>query len=275
MFNMDKLFGGPIGPDQSGKFKISMLGLAMKDDSGSFVAYNREAGEMTDVMDMTFDGMDGAIFRLPVTEVEEGDLISHGKDLLYVEEVNGNRVSALNPFTSKVETVVPKGNLFGFKFFIKVVSLFDQMLGGFGEPDPKNPMKSVMPFMMMSMMSGNGGKDEYGRAKQSNGFESMLPMLMLPQLMGGKEEGAAFDIQSILPFMLMSGMNGGQGNGNNMMQMLMMTQLLGTQGEGGGLFGSLTTKKTKTKSSRRQSAQQPKETSTPAATETTTDTETK
>lgn len=252
MFNMDKLFGGPIGPDQSGKFKISMLGLAMKDDAGSFVAYNREAGEMTDVMDMTFDGMDGAIFRLPVTEVEEGDLISHGKDLLYVEEVNGNRVQALNPFTSKVETVVPKGNLFGFKFFIKVVSLFDQMIGGFGEPDPKNPMKAVMPFMMMSMIGGNNGNgnNKGGYDKPStNTFESMLPMLMLPQLMGGKE-GAAFDIQSILPFMLMSGMNGGQGNGNNIMQMLMMTQLLGNQGEG-GLFGNLTkTTKTTGKSSK-------------------------
>lgn len=273
MFNADKLFGGQIGPDQSGKFKISMMGLAMKDESGSFVAYNREQGEMTDVMDMTFDGMEGAIFRLPVVEVEEGDLISHGKDLLYVETVNGNRVTALNPFTSKLEVVVPKGNLFGFKFFIKVVSLFDQMMGGFGEPDPKNPMKSVAPFLMMSMMGGSKKEEGYGSRggqQQSNGFEAILPMLMLPQLMGNKEEGAGFDIQSILPLMMFSGMNGGQGNGNNMMQMFAMTQLLGNQGEG-GLFGSLT--KPKAKNTRGRGKQQNQE-SAVADTVTTTKTET-
>jgi hypothetical protein len=122
--NTRNLFDG-IGVDKSGLFKISMMGLAIRNNEGRYVVY--DGTQMIDVMDMVIDAQD-MIFRLPATEVKVGDLIISHREPLFVKAVNADRtLTVLNPLSDKVETVAPSKSILGFGFYTKVVSMIDKL----------------------------------------------------------------------------------------------------------------------------------------------------
>lgn len=191
--SMERMMGGAIGPDNTGRFKASMMGIAIKDNEGIYCIYNGE--QMIDVMDFILPGF-GGIFRMPTTKPEAGDLLLHQDEAVYVREVaEDNSIEVLNPLSNKIERLMPKGNLMGFKFFIKLVSMTDMMGFKMGlDSDSDNPFASMMPMMLMSSMMGGGGQDPFssmfgggarGGSESTNPLGGMMGMLMMSQLFGG------------------------------------------------------------------------------------------
>jgi hypothetical protein len=111
------------------------------------------------------------------------------------------------------------------------------MSGGLGgNKDSKGgfDLQSILPIMMMSGGGGLFGGNNSGNTAQKNGtaapkqddpMSNIMSTMLLLKIggMGGDSKGG-FDMQSILPFMMMNGGGGGFG-GNNLIQQMMMNQL--------------------------------------------------
>jgi hypothetical protein len=199
---------GEFGKDTSGNFKLSTMGLAIKDASGKFVCYNGKS--MVDVMGMVFNVKD-VIFKMPVASVGPKDLIiTSGSTPLYVEEVNDDgSLNCFNPQTSQRVTYVPPDNIMGMKLFTKVISLFDlsQGINPGGNPmmpllmglisDEGESISDTSLVLAMTQMAANGG--------QAAGAQSMLPLMFL-----GDHKGNSSDLVKAL--LLGQFLNGQQGN---------------------------------------------------------------
>jgi len=239
--NLEKIFGSAIGKDTTDMFKLSMMGIAIKGDNGSYRCYDPEQGSCIDVMEMVIDA-NNMIFRMPAQAVVAGDLIiSNGKPYYVISKV-GQNISVFNPIEEKIETIVPSRSMFGWNFFIKVVSMFNMM----GATPNTGSLQAMMPMIMMSMFSGGDmfgskpkpGSPGYGSSDKKNPMEAMMPMMMISQMMGGgmgnmfggtaPVDGAVDPMAAMMPMMMMSMFSGGDmGEGmESMMPMMMMSQMM-------------------------------------------------
>ena len=161
-FNFDF---GPCTPDQA---RMSMYGIAVKNTSGVYVAYNPKAKEIIDVDILNFDGS-RFMYKMPVAikDVAIGDVIIHNRKPMFVVEINeeGKTFTCVDPMAGEQKQIIPTTNLFGFNFITKIVSLFNT----FGEnaPSPDQPFGNMLPLMLM----GDNGK---------------IDPMMLMMMMGGK-----------------------------------------------------------------------------------------
>src|SRR5690606_3063886 len=76
-----------FGKLSSSRLALSMLGIAILQDDGSYVSYDPNTGELTDVGEFVFK-MDDAFFLVPATELKTGDLIKEGEHFCFVTKVN-------------------------------------------------------------------------------------------------------------------------------------------------------------------------------------------
>ncbi len=166
MGKMFKSFGADFNVDAGKMFAYSMAGLAYKNAGGSYVVYNKERGEIIDVMDMIFDFAD-MVFVMPSQEVVANDVIIQNGVGYHVTSVSAGVVNAINLDRGESVALIAKTNLMGMKFYAKVVSMGSMFGGG-------NPMQAMM---MMQMMGGDSGGD-------SNPMMQMMQMQMMGQMFG-------------------------------------------------------------------------------------------
>src|SRR5438094_5242892 len=88
--DFESLLGGvKLGKDTSGNFKVSLAGVAVRPAPGAkFVAL--EEDRLVEVDDVTLDGGDSYIYRIPTEKVEKGDLIVRSENpfsVIFVGEV--------------------------------------------------------------------------------------------------------------------------------------------------------------------------------------------
>ena len=163
MFNFD------FGPCDKNNVKMSMYGFAIKDVNGNWVSYDKKAGNIVDVSNLTFG--DGKYFyKMPVAikDVKPGDLIIHEKRPMFVEDVD-EKVGPIvvDVVSAERKNILPPVSPFGFNFITKIVSLMD--MGGMNtEASADNPFGNPMMFLLMG----------------DNGLDKLDPMMMLA-LMGG------------------------------------------------------------------------------------------
>jgi hypothetical protein len=187
IMNVKSMFGGAsTGKDVSRYFKLSFKGLAARaTPEGPFFAYDHDTKKLIDVTDLTFDGVENLIYRLPVQSVKRGDLIITGEapfGALFVQDVADGKPTGLN-LSSITETYTQPTNVFNIQFFVKVVSLLD----GFGGETGAN---NLLPFLLL------------GNRDNGNKSDDSLTTLFMLQFLGG---GNALDGSSLLPFLLLSG----------------------------------------------------------------------
>lgn len=163
-----KGFNFDFGPCTDNSIRMSMYGMAVKNAAGTWVSYDKGNDQIVDVDILNFDG--GKYFyKFPVAvdAVMTGDIIVHNRKPMFVTEIGDNRLICIDVVAGEEKTVVPTMNMFGFNFVTKVVSLFDNFVGG---ADSANPFGNMLPFLMMSgdnkdfdpvmlmcMMGQNGG----------------------------------------------------------------------------------------------------------------------
>lgn len=176
-----KGFNFDFGPMNANVVRMSIYGLAVKNKTGSWVAYDAKNEEIMDVDVFNFDGSK-FMYRMPVAinDVAAGDVIVHMSVPMFVvgKSEDGKAVYAVDPVAGERKEIMLTKSPFGFNFVTKVVNF----LGNAFNADASNPfgnlglmmmlsednagMKDILPFMLMA----NGGN--------ANGFDLSNPMVM-------------------------------------------------------------------------------------------------
>ena len=181
--NKMKGFNFDFGKITNDSIRMSMYGMAVKNISGVWTAYDKSTGDLMDVDVFNFDGSN-FLFKMPVAikDIAVGDVIIHArKPMFVISKTEAGDLIAIDPVAGEKKTIMPSKNMFGFNFATKVVSLFDNLMGQtptsenpFGNMwmlmlmDDKSDMKDMLvPMMLMNQANGS-----------TNTFNPMMLMLM-------------------------------------------------------------------------------------------------
>lgn len=181
--NKMKGFNFDFGKITNDSIRMSMYGMAVKNTSGVWTAYDKSTGDLMNVDVFNFDGSN-FLFKMPVAikDIAVGDVIIHArKPMFVVSKTEAGDLVAIDPVAGEKKTIMPSKNMFGFNFATKVISLFDSLMGQtptsenpFGNlwmlmlMDGKSDMKDMLvPLMLMSQANGS-----------TNAFNPMMLMLM-------------------------------------------------------------------------------------------------
>jgi hypothetical protein len=145
----NKMMKFDFGPVDS-SVHMSLYGMAIKNASGTYVAYDVKTGSIMDVDIINFEGANKFMYKMPValSAVQIGDVIVHSKHPMFVSEVDieTNRMVAVDIYDGEEKVIVPTQSPFGFSFITKVVSLFNFA----GTADASNPFGNMLPLLLMS-----------------------------------------------------------------------------------------------------------------------------
>ena len=203
-------FNFDFGPVDS-SVHMSLYGMAIKNASGAYVAYDAKTGSIMDVDIINFEGANKFMYKMPValSAVQVGDVIVHSKHPMFVSEVDieTNRMVAVDIYDGEEKVIVPTQSPFGFSFITKVVSLINFA----NSADASNPFGDMLPFLLMSDSKSNDNSMLMAMAMMCGHTGMMQNPMMLYALMN--KDGKNSDI---LPLLLMSGFgakpNGCSGN---------------------------------------------------------------
>ena len=186
---------------------MSLYGMAIKNASGTYVAYDVNTGSIMDVDILNFEGANKFMYKMPVAlnAVAAGDVIVHQRHPMFVSDVDfeTNRMVAVDIYDGEEKVIVRTPSPFGFSFVTKVVSLINFANGA----DAANPFGDMLPFLLMSDSKSNDNSMLLAMAMMGGHTNMMQNPLMLYALMG--KDGKNNDM---LPFLLMGGF-GAQPNG--------------------------------------------------------------
>ena len=176
-----KGFNFDFGPMNGNVVRMSIYGLAVKNKTGSWVAYDAKNEEIMDVDVFNFDGSK-FMYRMPVAinDVAVGDVIVHMSVPMFIvgKSEDGKAVYAVDPVAGERKEIMLTKSPFGFNFVTKVVNF----LGNSFNADASNPFGNLGLMMMLSednkgmsdmlpfMLMANGGN--------ANGFDLSNPMVM-------------------------------------------------------------------------------------------------
>lgn len=183
--NNMKMFGNfDFGKVDGNTVRMSMYGLAVKNQSNTWVSYNANTGEVIDVDIMNFDGAE-LMYKVPVAlnAVSVGDVLIHARKPMFVTGIADGKFTAIDVVAGEEKIILPTKSPFNFNFVTKVISLINfNTMGTPNEANPfgniglmlalsgENDMKDILPFMLMT---GQGGMD------MSNPMSMYLMMKML------------------------------------------------------------------------------------------------
>lgn len=197
--NKMKGFNFDFGKITNDSIRMSMYGMAVKNTSGVWTAYDKSTGDLMDVDVFNFDGSN-FLFKMPVAikDIAVGDVVIHArKPMFVISKTEAGDLVAIDPVAGEKKTIMLTRSPFGFNFATKVISLFDNLMGQtptsenpFGNlwmlmlMDGKSDMKDMLvPMMLMNQANGS-----------TNAFNPMMLMLM--------NDGDMKDLA--LPLMLMN-----------------------------------------------------------------------
>lgn len=192
--NMNEIFGGHIGRYSNCHIKYSPKGLAFLTDNDSYVVYDVDTLAATDVANLV---MDVPTYGIPVAlkDLKKGDIVIYNEVYYLVRAVTDTHISAIHVKRGIIENLIPKTSIFGFSFYIKIVTPMENF-----KLDPSNPFNSILPFLLFE-----DGDDS----------NSMNDIIMMSMMSGGTVNS------SILPLMMMNK------DGGDKTDLLMMIMLMG------------------------------------------------
>lgn len=183
----------------------SMLGIAVGNNEGALVSYDKEKKEIVNVEGFTFDSFNNMFYSMPckISKVNVGDVILHHEDPVFVVENNNDILKVVDPKDGTRKEILPTKTMFGFNFVTKVVSLIDFSDVFKDEEEKGTTFEKMLPFMMMN------------NASNYNSMNNLLPLLLMKDDEGGK------DYKTLMLMMALS-QNGKDGSeGNNFFPMMM------------------------------------------------------
>ena len=197
--NMFKNF--KFGPVENPNVKISPYGIAVQNNSGTYVSYNKDTEEIVDVDILNFK-CNNMLYMMPsaIADIKDGDVIIHNRVpmiVVGVDEIDRSRLIAVDVSSGEEKVILPTKSPFGFNFVTKIVSILDMMPTS-TEANENNPFGNLLPFMIMG---DNKDINPLMFMALSNGSDfTSNPMMLYALAASGK------DNDNLLPLMLM-GMN--------------------------------------------------------------------
>lgn len=193
-----------FGPITSDAVRMSVYGIAVKNNAGTYVSYNSQTGEIMDVDILNFDGSQ-FMYKVPIglNAIQQGDVIIHNRKPMIVDSVFDKDVSAVDVMGGERKVIMPTRSPFGFNFITKIVSVMDMVAPQ--APSQDAPFGNMLPFLLMN----NDNKQD------NNGLDPMMLMFML----SGQNMG---NMNMMLPFLLANPDDSNKNMG--MMLAMMMSQ---------------------------------------------------
>lgn len=186
-----------FGPVDS-SVRMSLYGMAIKNASGTYVAYDKATNQIMDVDIFNFEGANKFVYKMPVaiSDIAVGDVIVHQRVPMHVMELpkSKNYIVAIDPYHGERKEIMLTKSPFGFDFITKVVSLVDFT----NSANAANPFGNLLPLLLMG---DNKTDDMLPLLFMMNGQNGLAqnPMLMYALMnKGGK-------MDDLLPLMLMCG----------------------------------------------------------------------
>ena len=145
--NKSMNFNFDFGPVDS-SVRMSLYGMAIKNASGTYVAYDANSKQIMDVDIFNFEGANKFIYKMPtpIKGIRSGDVVIHARKPMFVQMVQSdNRLKVLDIYDGEEKTIVPAKSPFNFDFITKVVSLVDMT----GVANADNPFGNMLPFLLM------------------------------------------------------------------------------------------------------------------------------
>ena len=183
--NKMKGFNFDFGKITNDSIRMSIYGMAVKNASGVWTAYDKSAGDLMDVDVFNFDGSN-FLFKMPVAikDIAVGDVVIHArKPMFVISKTEAGDLVVIDPVAGEKKTIMPTRSPFGFNFATKIISLFDSLMPTAETPSADNPFgslwmlmlldgKSDMKDMLIPMMLMNQANGS------TNAFNPMMLMLM-------------------------------------------------------------------------------------------------
>lgn len=214
-----------LGVSKDSNIASTLMGVAVRNPAtGNWYTFDAARNTRKNIANMKMGNF--PIFLLPTKKLEVGDLIKLDGKYNYVKAVNNDTVTLLGATDGVISEVLPEETLIGnMKFYTKVVAMDPKSLM---DPNSKKGLGSNVLAAICMMQWNNNETAEFSldniNNDSFNGLGSCWPMLMA---MNGGDLGNLFggtNSELNLPMLMMLG-NGN--NGNDMMQTLILTQLLG------------------------------------------------
>lgn len=136
----NKIFNFDFGPIKSDNVRMSMYGLAVKNRSGNYVAWDKENESIMNVDILNFNG-DGLMYKVPVPikDIKGGDIIIHNRVPMFVVEVYEKTLGVIDVYSGEKKNIILSKSPFGFDFATKVVSIMDFDAMSDDTPSEDNP----------------------------------------------------------------------------------------------------------------------------------------
>lgn len=144
-----------FGAYTNSDIRLSNYGIAIKNKMNKWVSYDKQKQRLMDVDILNIPIETSKIFyKIPraVEDIEPGDIIIHNDTILIVEENNGNRFLAINPYEGTEQTVLPSISPFGYDYITCIVNLMENL----PQADANNPFGAALPFMLSGKNNNNG-----------------------------------------------------------------------------------------------------------------------
>lgn len=197
----NKIFNFDFGPIKSDNVRMSMYGLAVKNRSGNYVAWDKANESIMNVDILNFNG-DGLMYKIPVPikDIKDGDIIIHNRVPMFVVEVYEKTLGVIDVFSGEKKNIILSKSPFGFDFATKVVSIMDFCAMSGDAPSEDNPFGNMWPLLMLS---DSGSIDPMALAFMCAGKGDGANPMMMYALLASKGNN-----DNLLLLMLM--MNGGK-----------------------------------------------------------------
>lgn len=197
----NKIFNFDFGPIKSDNVRMSMYGLAVKNRSGNYVAWDKANESIMNVDILNFNG-DGLMYKMPVPikDIKEGDIIIHNRVPMFVVEVYKKTLGVIDIYSGEKKDIILSKSPFGFDFATKVVSIMDFCAMNDDAPSEDNPFGNMWPLLMLN---DSGSIDPMALAFMCAGKGHGANPMMMYALLASKSNN-----DNLIPLMFM--MNGGK-----------------------------------------------------------------
>ena len=175
--NKMKGFNFDFGKITNDSIRMSMYGMAVKNTSGVWTAYDKNTGDLMDVDVFNFDGSN-FLFKMPVAikDIAVGDVIIHArKPMFVVSKTEAGDLIAIDPVAGEKKTIMPIRSPFGFNFATKIISLFDSLMPTVEAPSADNPFGNMWMLMLL---------DDKSESDKSDMKDMLVPMMLMNQASG-------------------------------------------------------------------------------------------
>ncbi|MBE5821624.1 MAG: zinc ribbon domain-containing protein [Clostridiales bacterium] len=225
-----------LGMSKDANIASTLMGVAVKNpETGNWYTFDATKNTRKNIAGMKMGNF--PIMLLPTKALTVGDLLKKDGKYYYVKAINTGSITLLNAADGMLQEMLPEESLIpGMTLYTKVVAFDIKTLT---DPATKQNMGGNVLAAMCMMNWANGSKDEFSldniNDESFNGLGSCLPMLMA---MNGGDIGGMFggaNGEMNLPMLMMLG-NSGESENNSMVQMLVLSQLLGNNSPVGNIM---------------------------------------